>query len=170
MTILNEKTVAQLNPGVSVPRYDRRRVTAGIVHIGVGNFHRSHQAMYIDTLMNRGMAMDWGICGVGLQPANARMRDVMTAQDGLYTLVIRNRDGSWDARVIGSIVEFLYAAPTRPRRPSRRWPRRRPGSCRSLSPKAATVSTRSPVNSIHQMPQSWPTCAPGPYRAPFSGS
>lgn len=69
--------------------------------------------MYLDTLMNRGMAMDWGICGVGLQPANARMRDVMTAQDGLYTLntlVIRNRDGSWDARVIGSIVEFLYAA------------------------------------------------------------
>jgi mannitol 2-dehydrogenase len=110
MTILTEQTLAQLDAGVSVPRYDRRQVTTGIVHIGVGNFHRSHQAMYLDTLMNRGEAMDWGICGVGLQPSNARMRDVMAAQDGLYTLVLRHSDGSWDARVIGSIVEFLLAA------------------------------------------------------------
>ena len=109
MTILNEQTLTQLGAGVSVPRYDRRQVTAGIVHIGVGNFHRSHQAMYIDTLMNQGAALDWGICGVGLQPANATMRDVMTAQDGLYTLVLRHSDGTWDARVIGSIVEYLFA-------------------------------------------------------------
>ena len=50
---------------MSRPRYDRRQVTTGIVHISVGNFHRSHQAMYIDTLMNNGAAMDWGICGLG---------------------------------------------------------------------------------------------------------
>jgi mannitol 2-dehydrogenase len=59
MTILTGATLAQLNAGVARPRYDRRQVTAGIVHIGVGGFHRSHQAMYIDTLMNRGAAMDW---------------------------------------------------------------------------------------------------------------
>ena len=110
MTILNEQTLTRLGAGVSVPRYDRHQVTTGIVHVGVGNFHRSHQAMYIDTLMNRGAALDWGICGVGLQPPNAAMRDVMTAQDGLYTLVLRHSDGTWDARVIGSIVEYLFAA------------------------------------------------------------
>jgi mannitol 2-dehydrogenase len=59
MTILTEETLARLNPGVSGPHYDRRQITAGIVHIGVGNFRRSHQAMYIDTLMNGGAAMDW---------------------------------------------------------------------------------------------------------------
>jgi mannitol 2-dehydrogenase len=109
MTSLTGATLTQLNADVAVPRYDRRRVTTGIVHIGVGGFHRSHQAMYIDTLMNSGAAMDWGICGIGLQPSNTTMRDVLAAQDGLYTLVLRHGDGTWDARVIGSIVEYLFA-------------------------------------------------------------
>jgi mannitol 2-dehydrogenase len=109
LTSLTEATLGQLNAGVSLPRYDRRRVTTGIVHIGVGGFHRSHQAMYIDTLLNNGAAMDWGICGIGLQPSNTRMRDALAAQDGLYTLVLRHGDGTWDARVIGSIVEYLFA-------------------------------------------------------------
>ena len=110
MTSLTAATLPKLNAGVSVPRYDRRQVTTGIVHISVGNFHRAHQAMYIDALMNSGAAMDWGICGIGLQPSSTRMRDVMAAQDGLYTLVLRHPEGTWDARVIGSIVEFLFAA------------------------------------------------------------
>jgi mannitol 2-dehydrogenase len=109
MTSLTEKTLTQLNGAVALPRYDRRDVTTGIVHLGVGNFHRSHQAMYLDTLMNNGAAMDWGICGIGLQPSNVTMRDALAAQDGLYTLVIRHGDGTWDARVIGSIVEYLFA-------------------------------------------------------------
>jgi mannitol 2-dehydrogenase len=109
VTQLTEKTLTQLNAAVAVPRYDRRDVTTGIVHIGVGNFHRSHQAMYLDTLMNSGAALDWGICGIGLQPSNVRMRDALAAQDGLYTLVIRHGDGTWDARVIGSITEYLFA-------------------------------------------------------------
>ena len=65
--------------------------------------------MYIDTLMNGGAAMDWGICGIGLQPSNVGMRDVLAAQDGLYTLVMRHSDGTWDARVIGSMMEYLFA-------------------------------------------------------------
>ena len=109
MTGLTEETLTRLNADVSLPRYDRRDVTTGIVHIGVGNFHRSHQAMYIDTLMNSGAALNWGICGIGLQPSNVAMRDALAAQDGLYTLVIRHGDGTWDARVIGSIVEYLFA-------------------------------------------------------------
>jgi mannitol 2-dehydrogenase len=109
MTVVTAATLGQLDAGVSLPRYDRRDVSTGIVHIGVGNFHRSHQAMYLDTLMNDGAAMDWGICGIGLQPSNRRIRDVLAAQDGLYTLVLRHSDGTWDARVIGSITEFLFA-------------------------------------------------------------
>src|SRR5690348_11309150 len=109
MTSLSAATLGQLDAAVAVPRYDRRQVTTGIAHLSVGNFHRSHQAMYIDTLMNAGKALDWGICGIGLQPSNAAMRDALAAQDGLYTLVIRHGDGSWDARVIGSVVEYLFA-------------------------------------------------------------
>jgi mannitol 2-dehydrogenase len=109
MTALNEQNLKQLDGAVSLPRYDRSQVSTGIVHLSVGNFHRAHQAMYIDTLMNDGQAMDWGICGIGLQPSNAAMRDVMAAQDGLYTLVLRHGDGSWDARVIGSITEYIFA-------------------------------------------------------------
>jgi mannitol 2-dehydrogenase len=109
VTHLTEQTLTRLNAAVAVPRYDRRDVTTGVVHIGVGNFHRSHQAMYIDSLMNDGAALDWGICGIGLQPSDAGMRDALAAQDGLYTLVVRHGDGTWDARVIGSIVEYLFA-------------------------------------------------------------
>src|SRR5689334_15855299 len=107
MTTVTGKTLAELN--VPVPGYDRCQLTTGIVHIGVGGFHRSHQAMYIDTLMNRGAAMDWGICGIGVQPSNTTMRDALVAQDGLYTLVLRHSDGTWEPRVIGSIVEYLFA-------------------------------------------------------------
>jgi mannitol 2-dehydrogenase len=98
-----------LSSGVARPAYDRAKVTAGIVHFGTGGFHRAHQAMYVDELMNRGLAMDWGICGVGVMPADRRMRDALKPQDGLYTLVVKHPDGNYDARVIGSIVDFLYA-------------------------------------------------------------
>ncbi len=94
---------------VPVPTYDRTKVTTGIVHFGVGGFHRAHQAMYLDRLMNQGKALDWGICGVGVMPFDSKMRQVMDAQDCLYTLVLKGTDGSWEPRVIGSIVEYLYA-------------------------------------------------------------
>jgi mannitol 2-dehydrogenase len=95
--------------GVEVPRYDRSAVTVGIVHFGVGGFHRAHQAMYVDSLMNEGEALDWGICGVGVLPGDRRMQEVLTEQEGLYTLVVKQPDGSLAPRVIGSIVEYLYA-------------------------------------------------------------
>jgi mannitol 2-dehydrogenase len=94
---------------VPKPEYDRDRVTTGVVHFGVGGFHRAHQAVFHDRLMNDGKALDWGICGVGVMPADERMRDVMRDQAGLYTLVEKHADGSLDARVIGSITEYLFA-------------------------------------------------------------
>ena len=104
---LNNSTLAQLP--VSTPSYDRSEIGIGIVHFGVGGFHRAHQAMYIDQLLERGLARDWGICGVGVMPADLRMRDALDAQDGLYTLILKNPDGTRDVRVIGSILEYRYA-------------------------------------------------------------
>nr|WP_240188585.1 mannitol dehydrogenase family protein [Nakamurella flavida] len=101
--------LAAIGATVPVPTYDRSQVTTGIVHFGVGGFHRAHQAMYLDRLMNSGEALDWGICGVGVLPHDKRMKDVMDAQDCLYTLVLKDADGTWEPRVIGSIVEYLFA-------------------------------------------------------------
>ena len=92
-----------------VPEYDRGQVRVGVVHVGVGGFHRAHQAMYMDRLMNRGAALDWGICGVGIMPADRLMKEALDAQDGLYTLVLKHNDGTYEPRVIGSIVEYLHA-------------------------------------------------------------
>jgi mannitol 2-dehydrogenase len=98
-----------LDGRVARPTYDRSQMSVGIVHFGVGGFHRSHQAMYLDRLMNRGLSLDWGICGVGVMPGDEAMRDALASQDGLYTLVSRPGLGHIEARVIGSIVRHLYA-------------------------------------------------------------
>jgi mannitol 2-dehydrogenase len=89
---------------VAVPSYPRAALTAGIVHIGVGGFHRAHQAMFVDRLLAAGLGDGWAIHGLGLLEGDARMRDVLAEQGGLYTLVLRNPDGTEDARIIGSIV------------------------------------------------------------------
>ena len=94
---------------IATPNYDRGSVSVGIAHIGAGHFHRAHQAMYIDRLLQRGLAREWGICGVGVLPGDWTMRDVLRDQDGLYTLVLQNADGSQDAQVIGSIIDYRYA-------------------------------------------------------------
>src|SRR3954462_10214793 len=109
MLPLTPDHLSSLPPEIAIPAYDRRDVRVGIVHIGVGAFHRAHQAMYLDRLMNEGKALDWGICGVGVLPGDRRMRDALVAQDYLYTLVEKSPDGSQNARVIGSIVDYLLA-------------------------------------------------------------
>jgi len=107
MTALNQANLGSLS--IPVPSYDRSQVTVGIVHFGVGGFHRAHQAMYIDQLMDQGKALDWGICGVGVLPFDLKMKEAMQSQDCLYTLVLKAPDGSWEPRIIGSIVQYLYA-------------------------------------------------------------
>lgn len=108
MQTLNLANLVNLDQ-VSVPSYDRSAASVGIVHFGMGNFHRSHQAMYVDRLMESGLGRDWGICGVGLMPQDSMIRDVMAAQDCLYTLVLRHPDGALEARVIGSVLEYVFA-------------------------------------------------------------
>jgi len=93
---------------IGLPRYDRQLVMPGIVHIGVGGFHRAHEAVYLDDLMAGGMAQEWGICGVGLRPADKAMRNALIPQDCLYTVVARSAEGD-AARVVGSLVRYLFA-------------------------------------------------------------
>lgn len=109
MTSLNEAALPKLAHRLPVPTYNRSATKTGIVHFGVGGFHRSHEAMFIDRLLNYGGAQDWGICGVGVLPSDVQMRDVLKNQDALYTLVLRAPDGTETARIIGSITEYLFA-------------------------------------------------------------
>jgi mannitol 2-dehydrogenase len=104
---LRQETLKSLPAGVKVPSYDRAALPHAIVHMSLGGFHRAHQAVYLDDLLHLD-GPRWGICGVGLLPQDARMRDVMRAQDCLYTVVERSAAGN-RARVIGSIVECLHA-------------------------------------------------------------
>lgn len=106
-TALSSEALPHL--AIKGPRYGRSAMRIGIVHIGVGGFHRAHQALYLDDLMNAGEAHDWAICGMGVLPGDAAMRDVLTAQEGLYTLVTKYPDGSAEARVVGAIVRYLHA-------------------------------------------------------------
>ncbi|MDN3526518.1 mannitol dehydrogenase family protein [Halomonas sabkhae] len=109
MTRLSNDQLARLPAKVARPEYDRGAITPGIVHIGVGGFHRAHQAMYLDQLMSRGQAHDWGIIGVGVMPGDARMKEILSAQDHLYTLVVKHPDGRYEPRVIGSMIDYLHA-------------------------------------------------------------
>ncbi|MDX6326065.1 MAG: mannitol 2-dehydrogenase [Nocardioidaceae bacterium] len=113
MTPLSRSALATISQTVPVPTYRRDLVNTGIVHIGVGGFHRSHEAMYVDLLMQRGGSLEWGITGVGLLPGDRHMAEVMRKQDCLYTLILKHPDGSLEPRVIGSIVDYLFA-PERP--------------------------------------------------------
>jgi mannitol 2-dehydrogenase len=100
---------AVVEPTVAQPGYDPAALTVGIVHFGVGNFHRSHQALYLDKLFARGEALDFAICGVGVLPGDVRMRDALRSHDMRYTLVERHPDGGVVARSIASIVDYLFA-------------------------------------------------------------
>src|SRR4051812_4693188 len=108
---LNDQSLPSIaaKGAVAVPGYDRSGLSAGIVHFGVGGFHRAHQAMIVDRLLERGEARDFAICGVGVLAQDRRMAEVMAAQNGLYTLVLKHSDGTREARVIGSIVDYLFA-------------------------------------------------------------
>ncbi|WP_372773876.1 mannitol dehydrogenase family protein [Mangrovibacterium sp.] len=106
---LNQENLSKLPANVKVPSYNRDQVKTSIVHIGVGNFHRSHEAYYTNELMERYGVLDCGICGIGLLDYDRRIYNILKDQDGLYTLVIKELDGSLNARVIGSIVEFIFA-------------------------------------------------------------
>jgi fructuronate reductase len=102
---LSDETVKALPAGVAAPAYDRARVSPGIVHLGVGAFHRAHQAAYVDDCLAAGET-GWGIVGASLRSPDTR--DALAPQDGLYTLAIRGGAGE-RLRVVGSILSLLVA-------------------------------------------------------------
>ena len=91
---------------VAVPRYERAALRPGIVHIGVGNFHRAHQAVYLDDRFNANADLDWAIVGAGVRDADRAMRRDLAAQDFLTTVVAREA-GNETVRVTGAMVDFI---------------------------------------------------------------
>ena len=103
---LSLANIANLPEGIERPRYRRADVTPGIVHIGVGNFHRAHQAWYLHRLMQQGQALNWGIIGAGVRSYDARMRERLLEQDCLTTLIELD-PASMSAEVTGSMIDYL---------------------------------------------------------------
>ena len=95
----------RLPDGVAGPRYERSSLSPGILHIGVGNFHRSHQMVYLDRLFAQGRDRDWAVVGAGIKSHDAEQRRRLAAQDWLTTVVDLSADGS-SAQVVGSMVDF----------------------------------------------------------------
>lgn len=102
---LSAATLPRLPHSVATPAYDRQKVTPGIVHLGVGAFHRAHQAVFIDDCLNRGET-EWGIVAASLKSPDTR--DAIEPQDNLYTFCLRDGE-SERLRVIGSILETIVA-------------------------------------------------------------
>ena len=106
---LNSKNLSLLSGEVPIPSYDRSVIKTGIVHIGVGGFHRAHEAFYTDQVLERQNMKNWGICGIAMLENDRKIFETLADQDGLYTLMITEPDGYLNARVIGSIIEYLFA-------------------------------------------------------------
>jgi mannitol 2-dehydrogenase len=106
MTKLNLISSRALRAEVATPRYGRASLTAGIVHFGVGNFHRAHLAVYLDDLFNMGLDHDWAIVGAGVMPFDEVMREKLAPQDFLTTVVEQDANYS-AARITGSMIDFI---------------------------------------------------------------
>jgi mannitol 2-dehydrogenase len=106
---LTRAALGLLAPPVIVPRFDPAAVTAGIVHLGLGGFHRAHMARYTHNLMDRADdALSWGIVGAGLLPADRKMHDSLQPQDNLYTLIERSATDE-TVTVIASLAGVVFA-------------------------------------------------------------
>jgi len=103
---LSNATLTDLPDGVSGPTYDRSALTPGIVHIGLGNFHRAHQAWYLHRLMQQGLALDWAIIGAGVRAYDEAQRQKLAAQDYLTTLIELDPAGR-SAEIVGSMIDYI---------------------------------------------------------------
>ncbi|TCR81561.1 mannitol dehydrogenase family protein [Rhizobium sp. BK376] len=106
MTKLSLATLKDVSATATIPAYDRSKLSAGIVHFGVGNFHRAHQAIYLDDLFNLGQDHDWAIIGAGVLPSDAAMRKKLAAQDFLTTIVEQDNNKT-AARVTAPMIDIL---------------------------------------------------------------
>jgi len=110
MRTLDLTALPRLPETITRPAYARAALSPGILHIGVGNFHRAHMAVYLDRLFSLGEGLDWAIVGAGLRPADATMRDRLAAQDWLSS-VTELEDGHASTRVTGAMIDFCPVDP-----------------------------------------------------------
>jgi fructuronate reductase len=103
MQRLSSRTLSNLPPAVRRPRYDREALQVGIAHIGVGAFHRCHQAEYVDDMLEARFG-PWGLVGINLYPP--RLADLLVPQDCLYSRTVREGDSA-ETRVVGSIRRVI---------------------------------------------------------------
>lgn len=103
---LSDATLGDLPESIIKPTYDRTMLTPGIVHIGLGNFHRAHQSWYLHRLFEKGLNKDWAIIGAGVRPYDEQMRQKMKAQDYLTTLIELDPSGK-TAEVVGSMIDYV---------------------------------------------------------------
>ncbi len=109
MPNLNLSTVRGLDARVVVPRYAQASLRPGIVHFGVGNFHRAHLQVYLDDLFNMGLDHDWGLIGAGVMASDEKMRDALAGQNYLTTVVEQEAHFT-NPRVISPMVDFISPA------------------------------------------------------------
>lgn len=103
---LSNLSLNKLQKTVRVPSYDREKLIPGIIHIGVGNFHRAHQAIYMHQLFEMGESLDWAICGAGIMSFDEIMRDKLSEQNWLST-VVELSENKTEAQICGSMVDFI---------------------------------------------------------------
>src|SRR4051812_11372173 len=107
MTIeLSRDAFIDISETAAVPAYDPAKLRPGILHFGVGNFHRAHQAIYLDDLFNLGLDHDWGLVGAGVRAADEGMRQKLMSQDWLTTVVEQEADKS-SARITAPMLDHL---------------------------------------------------------------
>ena len=112
MTVkLSAANLDKLPAKVGRPSYKRSDLTGGIIHFGVGNFHRSHQAIYLDELFNSGRDLDWALIGAGVFDFEKAGREKLKEQDW-FTTVVEQDAGHMEARVTGAMVDFLEPGDT----------------------------------------------------------
>ncbi|MCY0148448.1 mannitol dehydrogenase family protein [Hoeflea sp. G2-23] len=107
---LAEKSLPALSGRVRIPSYDRKALSPGVLHVGIGNFHRAHQASYFHRLFELGEDHDWAIIGAGMMHFDAAMRQKLAGQDWLTTIVELDPEG-YKASVIGSMIDFVAIDP-----------------------------------------------------------
>ena len=106
MIKLCNKNLQSIAPKAKVPTYDRSALSAGIVHIGLGNFHRAHQAWYLHRLMQQGMDLDWALVGAGVRANDEQMRAKLAQQEFLTSLIELDPK-STVVEVVGSMIDFV---------------------------------------------------------------
>ena len=104
---LNENNLESIQSAVLKPNYIRSNLSAGILHIGVGNFHRAHLSWYLHRLMQKDLAKDWAIIGSGITQYDVKMREGLQVQDFLTTLIELDPEGNQSCEVVGPMIGYV---------------------------------------------------------------